>query len=464
MIREKQRFLIFLNIVLDVALIFVSMVLAFNIRFYSFGGVITMPLEQYFVIALLDLPVHVVASLLLNLYRFEHDASAFRTAVRTALGTGISLAVILTILYLVKIIDFSRLVLLIFLLVEDVLLCTKWLVLRAVLRSRVRRGIGLKKIIIVGSGEMAQRCREEITRSPELGYALIGCVSDSMPGLEMNYLGDLTSFTEILERENPDEVIAAPDSDEYAHIPDIINACEKNGIRFSLVPFYSKYVETDMQPDSLNGIPLLNLRKIPLDNAANAAVKRGFDILLSLLAILLFSPVMLIVAMLVKLTSPGPAIFCQDRVGYGKKVFRMYKFRSMRLNDSQDTGWTTSDDSRRTRVGEFIRKYSIDELPQLFNVLKGDMSLVGPRPEVPYYVEQFKNSVPRYLVRQQVRPGMTGWAQVNGLRGDTSIEKRARYDRWYIENWSLLLDLRILLKTALGGFVNDETIGGENGE
>ena len=182
------------------------------------------------------------------------------------------------------------------------------------------------------------------------------------------------------------------------------------------------------------------------------------------MAILLFYPVMLIVAMLVKLTSPGPAIFCQDRVGYGKKVFRMYKFRSMRLNDSQDTGWTTSDDSRRTRVGEFIRKYSIDELPQLFNVLKGDMSLVGPRPEVPYYVEQFKNSVPRYLVRQQVRPGMTGWAQVNGLRGDTSIEKRARYDRWYIENWSLLLDLRILLKTALGGFVNDETIGGENGE
>jgi len=174
----------------------------------------------------------------------------------------------------------------------------------------------------------------------------------------------------------------------------------------------------------------------------------------ALLLIILFSPVMLAVAVGVRFSSPGPVIFRQERIGRNKKPFQMLKFRSMRINDTSETAWSAGGDARRTRFGRFIRRYSLDELPQLFNVLKGDMSLVGPRPEIPYHVERFKQNIPLYLVRQQIRPGMTGWAQVNGLRGDTSITSRVEYDIWYIENWSLWLDIKILLKTAFGGMVN----------
>ena len=193
---------------------------------------------------------------------------------------------------------------------------------------------------------------------------------------------------------------------------------------------------------------MINLRRIPLDNIGNAFLKRAFDIAGSLALIVLTSPLMLIAAVGVKLSSPGPVIFKQLRVGKNKREFYMYKFRSMRLNAQEQTGWSTNVDSRKTVFGSFIRKCSIDELPQFFNVLKGDMSLVGPRPEVPHFVEQFKEEIPRYMVKHQVRPGITGWAQVNGLRGDTSIRDRIEHDLYYIENWNILFDVKILLMTV----------------
>ena len=200
------------------------------------------------------------------------------------------------------------------------------------------------------------------------------------------------------------------------------------------------------------------MRITPLDDIGWAMVKRAMDIVGSLVLILLSSPVMLAVAAGVRLSSPGPILFCQERVGKDKRPFKMYKFRSMRITGTEDTGWSTDADPRKTRFGSFIRKFSLDELPQFFNVLRGDMSLIGPRPEVPFHVSRFKEEIPLYLLRQQVRPGITGWAQVNGLRGDTSIEERVKYDLWYIENWSIWLDLKILLMTAFGGMVNKEKI------
>ena len=202
---------------------------------------------------------------------------------------------------------------------------------------------------------------------------------------------------------------------------------------------------------------MLNIRRIPLDNLANAFCKRVIDIVGSLVLIILTSPIMLACAIGVKLTSPGPVIFRQKRVGQDKHTFYMYKFRSMRVNKRQDTGWSSDQDSRKTRFGAFMRKCSLDEFPQFFNVLRGDMSLVGPRPEVPYYVEQFKEDIPLYMVKHQVRPGITGWAQVNGLRGDTSIKERIEHDIYYIEHWSLLFDLKILFLTVFKGkFLNSE--------
>ena len=212
------------------------------------------------------------------------------------------------------------------------------------------------------------------------------------------------------------------------------------------------------QFDSLNGLPMINLRRIPLDNLGNAFMKRAMDIAGSLVLLLVFSPVMLITAVGVRLSSPGPVIFKQKRVGLGKKEFYMYKFRSMRVNSGSDTSWSQNHDSRKTRFGAFIRKFSIDEFPQFLNVLKGDMSLVGPRPEIPHFVEQFQEKIPLYMVKHQVRPGITGWAQVHGLRGNTSIEDRIRHDIFYIENWTLLLDIKILLMTVFKGVVNAETL------
>ena len=241
-------------------------------------------------------------------------------------------------------------------------------------------------------------------------------------------------------------------------MPDILAAADKEGVRLSLIPFFNDYIPRNPTITALGRTKLIDMRVTPLDDLGWAMVKRAMDIVISLCLIVLFSPVMLAVAVGVKLSSPGPVLFSQERIGRNKKPFKMLKFRSMRVTGTEDTGWSTNSDPRKTRFGSFIRKFSLDELPQFFNVLRGDMSIVGPRPEVPYHVRHFKEEVPLYLLRQQVRPGITGWAQVNGLRGDTSIEERVQYDLWYIENWSIGLDLKIMLKTALGGMVNKEIV------
>ena len=208
--------------------------------------------------------------------------------------------------------------------------------------------------------------------------------------------------------------------------------------------------------EDLEGLPVINIRHVPLTNLLNRTIKRAVDIFGALVAIVLFSPVMILAALAVKLTSRGPVIFCQERVGLHNKPFKMYKFRSMTLQpaEKEKHQWTTPGDSRVTKVGAFIRKTSIDEMPQFFNVLKGDMSLVGPRPERPFFVEKFREEIPRYMIKHQVRPGMTGWAQVNGYRGDTSIRKRIEHDLYYIENWTLGFDFKILFLTFFKGFIN----------
>lgn len=223
-----------------------------------------------------------------------------------------------------------------------------------------------------------------------------------------------------------------------------------------IIPDFFDYLPARPYFDNFAGMPMINVRDIPLDMTGNKMAKRLFDIVFSLFAIIMISPVMLIVALGVRLTSPGPIIFRQERVGLNRRNFMMYKFRSMKMQQDgeEDTGWSTREDPRRTRFGTFIRKTSLDELPQFFNVLLGHMSVVGPRPERPYYVEQFRDEIPKYMVKHHVRPGITGWAQSNGLRGDTSIEERIKHDIFYIENWSLLFDIRIIFKTIRNGFVN----------
>ena len=243
---------------------------------------------------------------------------------------------------------------------------------------------------------------------------------------------------------------------EYYKLGDMVAICEKSGVHTKFVPDYYKFISTNPVTEDLNGLPVINIRNVPLTNTVNKCIKRLVDIIGSIVCIILFSPIMAVVAVLVKKSSPGPIIFCQERVGLHNKPFKMYKFRSMGVQSAskEQKAWTVHNDPRVTPVGRIIRKTSLDELPQLFNVLKGDMSLIGPRPERPLFVEKFKEEIPRYMIKHQVRPGLTGWAQVNGYRGDTSIRKRIEYDLYYIENWTLGFDFKIIFLTFFKGFIN----------
>jgi Undecaprenyl-phosphate glucose phosphotransferase len=231
---------------------------------------------------------------------------------------------------------------------------------------------------------------------------------------------------------------------------EIVDACEEEGIKAEIIPDYYKYLPAKPSVDMLDDMPIINIRYVPLDDAFNKFKKIIEDYFVAIVAIIITSPIMIITAIAIKLESPGPIIFKQERIGYNGKPFMMYKFRSMKVQDDEEekSQWTTEDDPRKTRVGTFIRKMSIDELPQFFNVLKREMSVVGPRPERPYFVEQFKKTIPKYMVKHQVRPGLTGLAQVNGYRGNTSIKKRIEYDIRYVENWSLVLDIQIMFRTV----------------
>ena len=243
---------------------------------------------------------------------------------------------------------------------------------------------------------------------------------------------------------------------EYERLERIVNDCERSGVHTKFIPDYNHVIPTVPHVEDLQGLPIINIRYVPLTLLHRALSKRIVDIIGSLVGIILFSPIMLIVAVLIKLSDKGPIIFAQERVGLHNKAFKMYKFRSMAVEPPQKEAkkWTTKNDPRVTAIGRFIRKTSLDELPQFFNIFMGDMSLVGPRPERPFYVEKFRDEIPHYMIKHQVRPGLTGWAQVNGYRGDTSIEKRIDHDLYYIENWSMGFDFKILFLTVFKGFIN----------
>lgn len=267
-------------------------------------------------------------------------------------------------------------------------------------------------------------------------------------------MGKIDGLQGILDKNSLDEIVITLSIAEYGKLEKIVANCEKSGVHTKFVPDYNNVIPTRAYTEDLQGLPVINIRHVPLNSGFNRFIKRSGDIVGSALLIVLFSPAMLLVALAVRITSKGPVIYRQERVGLHNRRFMMYKFRSMRVETSDEIRFTTANDDRTTKVGRLIRKFSLDELPQLFNVLKGDMSLVGPRPERPYFVEQFREEIPRYMIKHQVRPGMTGWAQINGFRGDTSIERRIECDLYYIENWTVMFDLSILFQTIYKGFVN----------
>ena len=457
MIKENQRLLNQLNVLSDGALVLLSILPAYWIRFCLFDGTPSFPLRSYLWLGAIAMVLFLATYAIAGLYASYRAVRFHREAQTLFLATILDMLILITALFVFRLNEMSRWLLVFYCGIVYCVLVCKRAALRLTLRHYRRLGYNQKHVLVVGDGEMAAAYVRRVREDRDLGFLVDGYVASRTRLPNVRRLGGYDQLEEILTERNPDEVIVAMAPEEYALTGKVINICEKTGNKISLVPFYAKYMPSNPQVDNINGLPMINLRRIPLDNMANAFIKRAMDVVGALVLIVLTSPLMLIAAVGVKLSSPGPVLFKQERVGRNKKPFYMYKFRSMRVNASEKTGWSRNEDPRKTPFGSFIRKFSIDELPQFFNVLKGDMSLVGPRPEVPFYVEQFKEEIPRYMVKHQVRPGITGWAQVNGYRGDTSIKKRIEYDIYYIENWNVFFELKILLMT-LTRSMNSEKI------
>ncbi|MCB0047567.1 MAG: undecaprenyl-phosphate glucose phosphotransferase [Caldilineaceae bacterium] len=314
------------------------------------------------------------------------------------------------------------------------------------------RGIGDDRVLVVGAGEIGQMLLTKITSNPKMGYQVVGVVGKGVQPVDnLGYpvLGGIADIPWIIERYDVDDVIIGLPESNHNELVSIISLCEREKVGIRVFPDVFQIMASEVSIGDLGGMPLLNIRDVAL-RGWKLTLKRGMDIVVSGAGLVLISPFMLFTAILIKLDSPGPVFYVQERMGLDARPFKILKFRSMRPDaESAGPGWTTEDDPRRTKLGSIMRRFNLDELPQLINVLMGDMSLVGPRPERPVYVEQFRQYIPRYMDRHREKAGLTGWAQVNGLRGDTSINERTKYDLWYIENWSLALDVKIILRTIL---------------
>jgi Undecaprenyl-phosphate glucose phosphotransferase len=329
---------------------------------------------------------------------------------------------------------------------------------REVLERRWRAGIGLKRILIAGSGELGRLVADKILEHRELGYQIVGFVDDRAAGDHLGYrglplLGTTEETAEIAAREAIDHLYVALPPEQHVQMLQLIESTSRECVDVKVVPDLLQVIALRARLEDLDGVPVININDVPLQGF-NSLVKRGVDIAISSLALAVLTLPFLVIAALVKLTSRGDVFYRQERMGLDGKPFMIYKFRSMYADAEAETGpiFASVNDPRRTPIGKLLRRSNIDELPQLWNVLKGDMSIVGPRPERPLFVAQFKDKIPQYMLRHKVKAGITGWAQVNGWRGNTSIEKRIEYDLYYIENWSVRLDLKIMWLTLLRGF------------
>ena len=449
MLKRNQKFLNRLNIAADASIAFLVMQLAYWLRFSLFRDAVHSLSPSYYVwLAAASSVLHVLLYGLIRFYRSKRSVRYRETFARIFICETSCLLFIQGALFFLDLMDISRLTILIAYAFQLLFMNAKEILKSAIFHHYRKKGYNQKHILLVGDGESARNFHQAIAAHLEYGFNVVGYCAPTENWQELRHCGDYESLPRILETIKLDEVVIALPAADYEWIARVIQHCEKAGVLMRIIPCYYRYISSKMEVDVIKGINMIQIRQMPLDFVQNAFLKRAADLLLSVLILAATSPVMLAAAIGIKLTSPGHVIFKQQRMGKKKKLFEMYKFRSMRVNDQEDSGWSTSEDTRRTHIGSLLRKYSIDELPQFFNVIKGDMSIVGPRPEMPFYVEQFRDEVPLYMVKHYVKPGITGWAQIHNLRGDTSIRERIDHDIYYIENWSWWLDIQIMFLTV----------------
>ena len=455
--KTLDHLLITFTVLFDLCFVATAIVLAYWVRFESGwlealalhkGGI--PPLDDYFRLIPLMAIIWLMTLKTLKLYRPENNAtlSMFWGLCKAA---AIALIATLAALFFIYHHDaYSRWVMLLasgFSLV--------WLFLGRLVLYRFRQaihvqGVGVNRAAVVGYETRVGKFINALNARPNSGYKLIGIIDEKtdINDSGLQYIGKSQDILELVQTHRLDTLFIASPTLPNDSILQILHDCEGIPVQINMLPELSEFITSGTAITFFDDIPILRLRENPIQGI-QGIVKRLIDIFFSLFALIVLSPLMLAIALAIRLTSPGKALFRQERVGRAGKCFNIYKFRSMRVDAEEEVGhvWAKSDDPRQTPFGKFLRRWSLDELPQFFNVLKGDMSLVGPRPEMSGLIDTFRESIPHYLARQRVKSGMTGWAQVNGLRGNTSLEERVSYDRYYIENWSLGLDIKIILKT-----------------
>lgn len=465
MIKDNQKVFNRLHVVLDALIIAFSYMLAWYLKFASpFSdidksvGVLSM--LTYFEMLVVIVPGYLILYYAFNLYTPKRTTVHRYEVINIIQANTVGLILLMAGWYLISQIHFSRSMMALFYILNIIFTTLGRLLIRQLLQYFREKGYNLKYILLVGYSRAAEEYINRINSNPQWGYVVRGILDDHVPAGTLykgvKVIGTIGNLLYILPENKLDEIAITLSLADYDNLEHIVDMCEKSGVHTKFIPDYNSLFPSRPYTEDLMGLPVVNIRYVPLSNTLNWCIKRLMDLIIAAAALVVASPIMVIAAVLVKLTSKGPVIFKQERIGLHNKPFKMYKFRTMKVQKSaeEQKGWTTKDDPRVTRVGKFLRRTSIDELPQLFNILKGDMSVVGPRPERPQFVEKFKEEIPRYMVKHQVRPGLTGWAQVNGYRGDTSIKKRIEYDIFYIENWTISFDVKIILMTFFTGFIN----------
>ncbi len=462
MIKDNQKYFNRLHVLFDACVVAGSYMLAWFIKFKSglMDSDAGLSMQTYFSALVFIVPLYMVLYSFSNLYNSKRMSGRIHEFYNIVKANTFGLIAIMVGLFIIKEQNFSRTMIFVFYALNVILDTIMRNIIRYVLHFFRSRGYNVKYILLVGYSRAAEQYIDRINANPQWGYVIRGILDDKIPrgtvykGVKV--LGSIGNLLIILPENKLDEIGITLALEDYGRLEEIVTLCEKSGVHTKFIPDYNSVIPSRPYMEDLMGLPVINIRHVPLTNTVNLIIKRTVDIVGSLVCIVLFSPVMLFAMIAVKCEDPGPLIFKQERVGLHSKNFQMYKFRTMEVQkpSAEQNAWTRKNDPRVTKAGKFLRKTSIDELPQLFNVLKGDMSLVGPRPERPMFVEKFKEEIPRYMIKHQVRPGMTGWAQVNGYRGDTSIRKRVEYDLYYIENWTMAFDLKILFLTIFKGFVN----------
>jgi len=453
-----QRFYTSIKVATDLVVLVVAFALAYLTRLYGPFSEPVLPLRDSLITLGLGLVLFPLAYRQAHLYATNRARTNLEEVSEVVKASVTATVILVALTYFLRE-RYSRATLGLFLAYAVILVSATRLAFRSVLASIRRRGRNLKTILLIGTGSLGERVVETIEAHAELGFRVVGALSrQPLPAgstvCGVPVIGTVADLEGVLAARPVDQVILALPSVETPLLEQLMERLALQTVDVKVVPDLFQYVTLYGGLEEFGGLPLIGLQGGPLEGW-NLVAKRAFDLLLSLLALALVWPLLVALALLVKLTSRGPVLFRQERMGMDGRTFPILKFRTMRT-DAEASGavMARAGDVRRTPLGAFLRASSLDELPQLFNVLRGDMSLVGPRPERPVFIEEFKRRIPKYHLRHKVKAGITGWAQIHGLRGQTSIEKRIEYDLYYIENWSLGLDVKILLRTALGGFLS----------